>query len=217
MAPQTPTFLTGDVIRALSCNRMDREDRLATAVVLEGNRILQVFPYEREAPSRRCKKGAVIRKAFDSVEAWVYNICDSHGLVELEVTSKKPMDEPTYEVWTLPKVEAEAELAPAPAEVGLDGFELEALEKVDNHLDALDIRTYKTQISFLADDRILSKARIFYKKYYIELFSYCHEIRDDPYDNLAHWFKEIRHNIRGDIITGIRVEREGLPTWTCFL
>jgi hypothetical protein len=219
MATATPTFLTGDVIRAFTCNCIDSEDRLATAVVLDDNRVLQVFPYTREAPSWRIKKGAVLRKAFDSVEAWARSICEQFGMVELEVTSKVSSVEPDYNLWTLSKKVDPVDpmvLGPAPAEVGIHCFELDVLDKVNYYLDHQDIRTYNTRVSFLSDDKVLSTARIFYNKEYVERFNCYYDIHDEPYKSLENWFKAVRDGLYSEQITAVRVECEGYPTWTCF-
>ncbi len=98
-----PQFSPRETLRAFRCNLLESQPRVATAVVLEDMTILQVFPYTREAPSYRNKKGAVLREHFDNVEAWVRHLLAQHGVVELEVTPYGPItnEEPVREEWSL--------------------------------------------------------------------------------------------------------------------
>lgn len=105
-------------------------------------------------------------------------------------------------------------LAPAPAEVGIRPFEAEALDMVNSFLDRLNIRTYKTLVSFLSDNKVLSTAHIFYKNEYVELFNCYYDVPDNPHKSLESWFKAVRDGLYSENITAVRVEREGYATYT---
>ena len=213
----TPIFYPGDVIRAISCNRMEYEEYLATAVVLYDNRVLQVYPYKEETPSYPNKTGIILSQAFNSVEEWTHSILKIAGLVELEVTSNNTRKIPEYEVWDLLK-KPNAPIEPlilAPAH-GIRSWEANAIQKVNTYLNNQGMRCYLTTVNLMAGEIRLSSAHIIYSTKYVESYANYRSVAEKPWQSLEDWFKGVRDGTGKDI-TEIQVVQMNRPKWSCLV